>query len=137
MALAKHHFVPAAIVDALPAELWTLGNGYTLFDRALHFCVAGPRSIELDGEEIGIGERPFVDFLDIEVPVEFSVTADELAAVQDLVTRVGREVTGSKPASEHGAGADSGQPQTWTSPYLSDLVGQTALVFHVTFTNAD
>ncbi len=57
--------VPSALVDALPTQLWSLGNLYRVFGRTLHFCVGdGQRTIELDGNEIGHGRKPFAEFHD-------------------------------------------------------------------------
>jgi hypothetical protein len=61
--------LPPTVIDALPEALWASGNLYRLFGQDLHFCVGGQgstsvRTIELNGRELGHGERPFTDFVD-------------------------------------------------------------------------
>ena len=57
--------LPASIVDALPQRLWWLGNSYRVFGHSLHLCVGGgKRTLEVDGREIGRGQRPLPDFHD-------------------------------------------------------------------------
>jgi len=60
--------LPPPLVDALPEELWALGNLYQLFGQSLHFCVGGNgttsvRTIEVNGHEVGHGREPFQDFV--------------------------------------------------------------------------
>lgn len=57
--------LPAPFVDALPERLWWLGNSYRVFGHSLHLCVGGGRrTLEVDGREIGRGQRPLLDFHD-------------------------------------------------------------------------
>ncbi len=53
--------IPAAIVDLLPFRLRKPGNLRFLGDHMLHFFVGnkGPRTIEWDCREIGVGRRAF------------------------------------------------------------------------------
>jgi hypothetical protein len=49
------HLIPARLVDALPASLWSLGNLHMRGN--LHFCYGGvaERTVEWNGREIGRG----------------------------------------------------------------------------------
>jgi hypothetical protein len=93
--------IPANLVDSMPEKLWWLGNVYRLFDRDLHFCTggsAGSRTIELDGVEIGLGVRPFSDF--VEEPADWHVSAEEMASLGDFIALLQRSLgrrVGRKP----------------------------------------
>jgi hypothetical protein len=53
--------VPGGLVDILPEALWSTANLYRVFGRRLHFCVGdGLRTVEVDGVELGHGQRRVV-----------------------------------------------------------------------------
>lgn len=59
-------FIPAKLVDAMPARWWRRDNLHLLPGGAWHFCVGSVgeqgqavRTIEWRGREIAVGRRPF------------------------------------------------------------------------------
>jgi hypothetical protein len=55
--------IPAPLVDALPERFWWLGNEYLVFGHRLHLCIGDRcRTVEFDGQEVGRGRKPLIDF---------------------------------------------------------------------------
>jgi len=49
----------SAVVDLLPARLWSAGNLYLVLGRHVHLCVGdGARTVEVDGREVARGRKP-------------------------------------------------------------------------------
>jgi len=54
----------SAVVDLIPARLWSAGNLYLVFGRQVHLCMGdGARTVEVDGREVARGRKPLDDAL--------------------------------------------------------------------------
>jgi hypothetical protein len=52
----------SAVVDLVPARLWSAGNLYLVFGRQVHLCVGdGARTVEVGGRKVARGRRPLGD----------------------------------------------------------------------------
>ncbi len=52
----------SALVDLVPARLWSAGNLYLVFGRQIHLCVGdGARTVEVNRLEVARGRKPLGD----------------------------------------------------------------------------